>query len=90
MREVGIHLDQAYPKPLTDEVVEAADVVVTMGCGDACVVHPGTRYLDWPVAGPAGQPLTKVRAIRDDIATRVQILLTELVGGPTSEQRIGR
>jgi protein-tyrosine-phosphatase/DNA-binding transcriptional ArsR family regulator len=90
MREVGIDLDQAYPERLTDEVVEAADVVVTMGCGDACVVHPGTRYLDWPVGDPAGQSLATVRAIRDDIAGRVQTLLGELLPGPAGKVRDGR
>jgi protein-tyrosine-phosphatase len=80
MEEIGIDLSQEFPKPLTDEVVRAADVVVTMGCGDACPVHPGTRYLDWEVADPAGQPIDIVRDIRDEIDQRVQALVTELVG----------
>lgn len=66
-------------KPLTDEVVRAADVVVTMGCGDACPIFPGKRYLDWDVADPMGQPLSVVRGIRDDIGRRVRHLLDELI-----------
>ena len=65
--EIGVPIAGEYPKPLTDEVVRAADVVVTMGCGDACPVYPGRRYLDWELDDPAGQPLSKVREIRDDI-----------------------
>jgi arsenate reductase len=68
-----------FPKPLTDEVVGAADVVVTMGCGDTCPIYPGTRYVDWPVADPAGRPLADVRTIRDDIEHRIRELLDELV-----------
>jgi protein-tyrosine-phosphatase len=79
MGELEIDLSGEFPKPVTDEVVHAADVVVTMGCGDACPVYPGKRYLDWEVADPAGQPLEVVRAIRDDIHRRVENLLTELV-----------
>lgn len=77
--EVGVPLTEAYPKPLTDEVVRAADVVVTMGCGDACPVHPGKRYLDWDVDDPFDQPIERVRVIRDDIDRRVRALLAELV-----------
>jgi arsenate reductase (thioredoxin) len=79
LAELGVNLTEAYPKPLTDEVVHAADVVVTMGCGDACPVYPGKRYPDWPVADPLGQPLEKVRAVRDDLDTRVRTLLSELL-----------
>ncbi len=79
MAELGIDLNEAFPKPLTDEVVRAADAVVTMGCGDACPIYPGKRYLDWELADPAGQDLETVRAIRDDIDGRVQALLAELV-----------
>ena len=79
MAEVGIDISKEFPKPLTDEVVEAADVVITMGCGDACPVYPGKRYLDWQVPDPAGQPLEQVRRIRDDIDARVRTLLAELV-----------
>lgn len=78
LRERGIELTQAYPKPLTDTVVHAADVIVTMGCGEACPVYPGKRYVDWDVADPAGQPLETVRNIRDDIQARVTHLLRDL------------
>jgi ArsR family transcriptional regulator len=78
MEELGIDLSGEFPKPVTDEVVHAADVIVTMGCGEVCPVYPGKRYLDWEVADPAGQPLEVVRAIRDDIRHRVENLLTEL------------
>ena len=79
MAELGIDLGDAFPKQLTDEVVRAADVVVTMGCGDACPIYPGKRYEDWQVADPAeATSLEEVRAIRDDIDSRVQHLLAEL------------
>ncbi len=77
MRELGLDLSQEFPKPLTDAVVEAADVVVTMGCGDTCPIYPGKRYLDWEVDDPAGQPLPVVRRIREDIRARVAGLLQE-------------
>ncbi|SDZ32249.1 Protein-tyrosine-phosphatase [Amycolatopsis xylanica] len=76
--ELGVPLTSAFPKPLTDEVVRTADVVVTMGCGDACPVYPGKRYLDWDVADPTGKPIEAVRPIRDDIDRRVRHLLDEL------------
>jgi protein-tyrosine-phosphatase len=79
MAEVGVDLTEAFPKPLTDEVVRAADVVVTMGCGDACPIYPGKRYEDWEVGDPAeATSLEEVRTIRDDIDARVQRLLAEL------------
>ena len=78
LAERGIDLAEAFPKPLTDRVVQAADVIVTMGCGDACPVYPGKRYLDWVVADPHGQSLEAVRDIRDDIQQRVTVLLREL------------
>jgi arsenate reductase len=78
MAELGIDISQEFPKPLTDEVVEAADVVITMGCGDACPIYPGKRYLDWVVDDPAGRPVETVRRIRDDIRSRVEGLLREL------------
>ncbi|MEO8458078.1 MAG: arsenate reductase ArsC [Chloroflexota bacterium] len=78
MDEVGLNLSQEFPKPLTDEFVKAADVVITMGCGDACPIYPGKRYLDWEVDDPAGQPIEAVRRIRDDIRGRVESLLAEL------------
>jgi protein-tyrosine-phosphatase len=80
LAEWDIDVTQEFPKPLTDEVARAADVIVTMGCGDACPVYPGKRYLDWELDDPAGQPLEKVRAIRDDIDERVRRLVDELTG----------
>ena len=77
--EIGVPIGGEYPKPLTDEVVRAADVVVTMGCGDACPVFPGRRYLDWEIEDPVGLPLARVRDIRNDIEGRVRQLLTTLV-----------
>jgi arsenate reductase len=82
MAEVGLDLSEAFPKPLTDEAVRAADVVITMGCGDACPVYPGKRYLNWELDDPAGKPVEAVRGIRDDIDRRVRSLLTELVTEP--------
>jgi arsenate reductase (thioredoxin) len=79
MAELGIDLHEEFPKPLTDEVVRAADAVITMGCGDACPIYPGKRYLDWELDDPAGQGLETVRRIRDEIDMRVQALLAELV-----------
>jgi len=78
MREVGIDISKEFPKPWTDEVVRAADVVVTMGCGDACPVFPGKRYEDWPLEDPAGQGVEAVRPIRDAVEQRVRTLLAEL------------
>ena len=82
MAEVGLDISREFPKPLTDEAVHAADVVITMGCGDACPFFPGKRYLDWELEDPAGRPLATVRRIRDEIDARVQELLAELVGTP--------
>jgi protein-tyrosine-phosphatase len=79
LAEVGLDLGQEFPKPLTDDVVRAADVVVTMGCGDSCPVFPGKRYLDWAVRDPAGLPVGEVRSIRNDIEDRVSRLLAELL-----------
>jgi arsenate reductase len=79
MGEVGLDLSKEFPKPLTDEVVRAADVVITMGCGDACPVYPGKRYLDWELEDPADKPIEQVRPIRDEIDRRVRALLEELV-----------
>ncbi|MDA0271271.1 MAG: arsenate reductase ArsC [Chloroflexi bacterium] len=78
MAEIGLSLEQEFPKPLSDELVEAADVVITMGCGDACTIFPGKRYLDWELTDPAGQPIEVVRTVRDDIRARVEGLLAEL------------
>ena len=79
MEELGIDLSKEFPKPLTTDAVEAADVVVTMGCGDACPVFPGKRYLDWDLPDPAGKTLEEIRIIRDEIDRRVRGLLDELL-----------
>jgi arsenate reductase len=81
MREVGIDITAARPKILTPEAVQASDVVVTMGCGDACPIFPGKRYEDWKLDDPAGQGLEAVRAIRDEIRGRVEELLNALSPG---------
>jgi len=78
MAEVGIDISREFPKPWTDEIVRAADVIVTMGCGDACPVFPGKRYEDWEVVDPAGKSVDEVRKIRDDIRNRVRELLAEI------------
>ena len=78
MDEVGVDMSNEFPKPLTDEVVRAADVVITMGCGDACPVFPGLRYEDWELADPAGLGVAAVRPIRDEIGERVRKLLADL------------
>jgi arsenate reductase len=83
MREVGIDISRELPRLLQDDAVRAADVVVTMGCGDACPYYPGKRYLDWAVDDPAGKTLEKVRRIRDDIAARVTQLVDDLSPGTT-------
>jgi protein-tyrosine-phosphatase len=79
LEELGIDMGEAFPKPLTDEVVRAADVVITMGCGDACPIYPGKRYEDWQLDDPAGQDLDTVRGIRDELDRRVQKLIAELL-----------
>jgi len=84
MRELGIDLAGRRPRRLTPMLAARADVVVTMGCGDACPYIPGTRYLDWDLPDPRGQPLGAVRATRDEIARQVQGLLAELDGGHES------
>jgi arsenate reductase len=78
MAEVGVDLSKEFPKPLTDEVVQAADAVITMGCGDACPIYPGKRYEDWELEDPAGKDVETVRRIRDQIGERVRALLDEL------------
>ena len=80
MEELGLDMATEFPKPLTDDVVQAADVVVTMGCGDACPVYPGKRYLDWGLTDPAGESIETVRGIRDEISARVTVMLGELAG----------
>ncbi|MEI6620608.1 MAG: arsenate reductase ArsC [Actinomycetes bacterium] len=87
MAEVGIELTEAYPKPMTSDVLRASDVIVTMGCGDACPVYPGKRYLDWELPDPAGRPINEVRAIRDTIRDHVEALLTELAMPTTQPSR---
>jgi arsenate reductase (thioredoxin) len=79
MEEHGVDMGEEFPKPLTDEVVRAADVVITMGCGDACPIYPGKRYEDWVLGDPAGQDLETVRRIRDELDERVQKLISELL-----------
>lgn len=78
MTEIGVDMGEEFPKPLTDEVVRAADVIITMGCGDACLIYPGKRYEDWELDDPAERDLEAVRRIRDDIDRRVQMLLVQL------------
>ena len=79
MAEIGLDVSQEHPKPLTAEAVQASDVVITMGCGDACPIYPGKRYLDWAVPDPAGRQVGVVRGIRDEIDALVRSLLAELV-----------
>jgi arsenate reductase (thioredoxin) len=78
MEEIGLDVSREFPKPLTDDAVRAADVVVTMGCGDACPIYPGKRYEDWELEDPAGADLDGVRRIRDEMARRVERLVDEL------------
>jgi protein-tyrosine-phosphatase len=80
MAELGVDLSRELPKPLTDDAVRAADVVITMGCGDACPIFPGKRYEDWEIDDPAGRDLDAVRNIRAEIDARVQLLIDELLG----------
>jgi arsenate reductase len=82
MSELGIDVGKEFPKPMTDEVVRAADAVITMGCGDACPIYPGKRYEDWELDDPADADLDGVRRIRDDIGDRVRALLAELTEPP--------
>lgn len=82
MAEKGIDISRELPQPWADEIVRAADVVVTMGCGDACPVYPGKRYVDWELDDPAGKPVEEVRPIRDEIERRVRVLLGELQVDP--------
>jgi arsenate reductase len=85
MNEVGIDISREFPKPLTGAMVKAADVVITMGCGDSCPIYPGKRYEDWELEDPAGKDLHAVRRIRDEIGSRVRTLIDELgVGATTS------
>lgn len=79
LTERGLDVSKEFPKPLTDEAARAADVIITMGCGDACPVYPGKRYLDWELPDPAGQPVAVVRPIVDEIDRRARALLDELL-----------
>ena len=88
MAEIGIDLSTEQPKKLTTDAVEASDVVITMGCGDACPIYPGKRYLDWQLTDPAGKSPEQIRPIRDEITTRVQALIAELgVDGAATTSR---
>ena len=78
MAEIGLDISREFPKPLTNDKVRAADVVITMGCGDACPIYPGRRYEDWDLPDPAGLPVGAVRSIRDAILDRVRALVSEL------------
>ena len=80
MAEIGVDISAEFPKPLTTGKVQAADIVITMGCGDACPVYPGNRYLDWDLPDPAGLTVEQIRPIRDEISTRIGTLLGELAG----------
>jgi arsenate reductase len=84
MKEAGIDIAAETPKVLTIEVVQASDVVITMGCGDTCPVFPGKKYLDWQLDDPAGQGLEAVRPIRDEIKARVEALIAEIAPAPAS------
>ena len=88
MAEIGLDISREFPKPLTTDKVRAADVVITMGCGDACPIYPGKRYEDWELPDPAGLDLAAVRPIRDDIDRRVRQLLAELVITPGDPQQV--
>ncbi len=86
LEELGVDMGEEFPKPLTDEVVRAADVVITMGCGDACPIYPGKKYEDWELDDPAGQDLATVRRIRDELDQRVQTLIRELLPERSASQ----
>jgi arsenate reductase (thioredoxin) len=90
MAEVGIDISGQTPKVLTPDAVEASDVVITMGCGDACPIFPGKRYLDWALEDPAGQGVEAVRPIRDEIQARVQVLLAELLPDQSRARAVSR
>ena len=90
LEELGIDMAEEFPKPLTDEAVRAADVVITMGCGDACPIYPGKRYEDWELDDPAGQDLENVRRIRDEIDQRVQALMADLLRDRNDPGRVDR
>jgi protein-tyrosine-phosphatase len=80
LSERGLDVSKEFPKPLNDDAARAADIIITMGCGDACPVYPGKRYLDWDVPDPAGKPVEEVRPIVDEVDRRTRVLLAELIG----------
>ena len=84
MGEIGLDISREFPKPLTDDYVRAADVVITMGCGDTCPIYPGKRYEDWELDDPAGRDLDAVRRIRDEIDVHIKKLVDELVPAPAA------
>jgi protein-tyrosine-phosphatase len=86
LTERGLDVSKEFPKPLTDDAARAADVIITMGCGDACPIFPGKRYLDWDLTDPAGRPVEEVRPIVDDIDRRARALLEELFGEPAGTE----
>ena len=88
MEEIGVDMGEEFPKPLTDEVVEAADVVITMGCGDACPIYPGKRFEDWTLDDPAGQDVDTVRRIRDEIDARVTALVATCLASPLARRAL--
>ena len=90
MAEVGIDISAQTPKTLTTDAVQASDVVITMGCGDACPIFPGKRYLDWDLEDPAGQGVEAVRPIRDEIKARIHALLTELLPDQSTARAANR
>jgi protein-tyrosine-phosphatase len=90
MAEIGLDLSAEYPKPLTGDQVQAADIVITMGCGDACPVYPGKGYLDWDLPDPAGQPIETVRQIRDQIHSHVHALARELLSSSQTSTAPGK
>jgi protein-tyrosine-phosphatase len=85
MAEVGVNISGEIPQPWADEIVRAADVIVTMGCGDACPLYPGKRYIDWELDDPFGKTVEEVRPIRDELERRVRGLLDELLADPTTK-----
>ena len=87
LTEIGLDVGKEFPKPLTDDAVRASDVVITMGCGDACPFYPGKRYEDWELEDPAGKDLDTVRRIRDEIDSRVTALLDDLAEQPEADGR---
>lgn len=88
LTERGLDVSKEFPKPLTDDAARSADIIITMGCGDACPVYLGTRYLDWELTDPAGKPIEEVRPIVDDIDRRAQALLAELLDDSAGDRSV--